>query len=89
MSNEVKVVIEDGRRIISHTYKGENIYAIPNKEENQPLFECLALNSDKGVRKAVSKKQHLTKCAKTFLGFMDKFSYYDETHDKSRNWKSI
>jgi len=80
MSNEVKIVIEDGRRIISHGYEGENIDDIPDIEENQTLFECLATNSDKSVRMAVSKKQHLTKRAKTFLGFMDKFSYYDETH---------
>ena len=81
MSNNVQIVYEDGRRIISYKYAGDNIDETSAVKENETLFECLALNSDKNIRRAVSKKHHLTKCAKTFLEFMDKFSYYDETHN--------
>ncbi len=59
----------------------ENLHLIPDIPENQHIFEKLAASANKEVRKAISQKKHLSKKAKIILGFMEKFTYYDETHN--------
>jgi len=59
----------------------KSIKDIPDVPENSHIFERLASSADKEIRKAVSKKVNLSKKAVTILGFINKFTYYDETHN--------
>lgn len=43
--------------------------------------DVLAQSSNKDVIESISKNKNLSKKARTILGFMEKFTYYDSTHN--------
>ena len=66
---------------VTHQFLEYNVKDIPDIPENKHIFDLLASSSNKDVREAISKKENLSKKAKTILGFMEKLTYYDKTHN--------
>ena len=76
-----KMFLRNKNVLVSHKFLRENVKYIPDSIENSQIFERLAQAHEKEIRKALSNKKNLTKKTVTILGFMEKFTYYEENYN--------